>query len=74
VDLSDFVIVVVRYGRDGTLRNSAPCSHCLEMLKKYQIKRIIYSTDDNLVVSCRPCDMETPHISSGWNAFHTRFK
>ncbi len=70
MDLSDFVIVVVRFGRDGTLKNSRPCNHCLDIMEKYRIKKIIYSTDDNTVLTEKPENMERIHISSGWGAYN----
>jgi len=69
MDLSDFSIVVVRYGRDGNLKNSRPCNHCLEMMVKYRIKKIFYSTDDGSVLSEKPENMEQNHVSSGWCAY-----
>jgi len=70
MDLSDFVIVVVRYGRDGCLKNSRPCNHCLDMMIKYRIKKIIYSTDDGTVLTEKPENMEHLHVSSGWGAYN----
>jgi hypothetical protein len=70
VDLSDYTILVIRYGRDGTLRNSRPCSHCLEMMEFYKIKKIHYSTDDGSLISEKPENMERVHVSSGWSAFN----
>lgn len=69
VDLSDFVIVVVRYGKDGTLKNSRPCNHCLDIMERYRIKKIIYSTDDNTILVDKPEKMERIHVSSGWGAY-----
>jgi hypothetical protein len=69
VDMSDYIIVVVRYGRDGCLKNSRPCNHCLDTMEKYRIKKIIYSTDDGTVTTDKPENMERTHTSSGWNAF-----
>ena len=63
------IIAVVRFGRDGTLKNSRPCNHCLDAMKFYRIKKIMYSTDDGTIKSERPQDMEHLHISSGWSAF-----
>jgi hypothetical protein len=68
-DLSNCVIAVVRFGKDGSLRNSRPCNHCLDSMKFYRIKKIMYSTDDGIIESERPVDMEPMHISSGWSAF-----
>lgn len=44
---------------------SAPCNNCLEMMKFLNIKRIVYSKDNNEFVSCKPCDLNINHISAG---------
>jgi hypothetical protein len=69
VDLSDHTIMVVRIGKDGNLRNSRPCNHCLETMIKYKIKRIVYSTEEGSIVSEKPENMEKTHVSSGWKSF-----
>ena len=71
IDLSDHVIIVVRLGRDGLLKNSRPCNQCLETMTKYRIKKIMYSTDSGTFYSEKPCAMEHLHESSGWLAFKT---
>ena len=71
IDLSDHVIIVVRVGRDGLFKNSRPCNQCLEIMTKYRIKKILYSTDTGCFHSEKPCDMEHLHVSSGWTAFNT---
>ncbi len=68
-DLSNCVIAVVRISNDGCLRNSRPCNNCLETMKFYRIKKIMYSTDDGIIKTEKPVDMEPMHISSGWSAF-----
>lgn len=35
------------------------------MIKFLDIKRIVYSKDNNEFVSCKPCDIEITHISAG---------
>jgi deoxycytidylate deaminase len=70
MELNNCTIAVLRFARDGSLRNSRPCNHCLESMKFYRIKKIMYSTDDGTIKSERPEDMEHLHISSGWSAFH----
>jgi pyrimidine deaminase RibD-like protein len=62
--------MVVRIGKDGELRNSRPCNHCLDTMIKYKIKKIIYSTEDGNIISEKPKDMEKNHISSGWKSFN----
>ena len=69
IDLSNYIIIVIRFGKDGNLKNSRPCNHCLETMTKYRIKKILYSNDDGIIISEKPESMEHCHISSGWNAF-----
>jgi deoxycytidylate deaminase len=69
LELDGCIIAVVRFGKDGSLRNSRPCNHCLEAMKYYRIKKIMYSTDDGTIKSEKPQSMEQSHISSGWSAF-----
>ena len=69
INLSDCVIAVVRFGKDGSLKNSRPCNHCLNTMKFYRIKKVMYSTDDGTIMSEKPELMEQLHISSGWSAF-----
>jgi deoxycytidylate deaminase len=69
INLKSYTIAVVRLGKDGKLKNSRPCNHCLETMIKFRIKKIMYSTDDGSVIAEKPIDMEKCHTSSGWNAF-----
>ena len=71
IDLSDHVIVVVRIGKMGELKNSRPCNHCLETMVKYKIKKIVYSTDEGCLVCEKPEFMTRSHVSSGWKAFNS---
>jgi len=71
IDLSDHVIVVVRFGRDGHIKNSRPCNECLQTMIKYRIKKIMYSNDSGTFTVEKPQDMEQLHMSSGWCAFKT---
>jgi deoxycytidylate deaminase len=69
VDLSDHVIVVVRFSRDGHIINSRPCNQCLDTMSKYRIKKIMYSTDEGTFKTDRPRAMEKMHTTSGWKTF-----
>ena len=62
-------MVVVRLGKDGSLKNSYPCNHCINVLKFYNIKKIIYSSDTGIIIN-KINDLNPIHISSGWNAFN----
>ena len=70
IDLSDYIIIVVRISRDGLIKNSRPCNQCLQAMKLYRIKKIVYSTDIGTFESEKPGNMEQCHVSSGWNAFN----
>ena len=39
------------------------------MMERYRIKRVVYSTDNDGIISEKPGSMERSHISSGWSAF-----
>lgn len=69
INLNDYIIVVVRFGKDGSLKNSRPCNQCLETMIKYKIKKILYSNENGDIITEKPENMEKIHISSGWNAF-----
>lgn len=58
-------VYVVRCNNKGILTESAPCVNCLNMMKFLDIKRIVYSTENNEFVSCKPCDIKITHISAG---------
>jgi deoxycytidylate deaminase len=40
------LLITIRVKKDN-IRNSAPCSNCIELIKSYGIKQIIYSDPDN---------------------------
>jgi len=61
--------VVVRRGRDGNIKNSRPCNHCIEMMTRYRIKKIIYSIENGEIACEKPENMKRLHVSSGWCAF-----
>ena len=61
--------MVVRYSKLGELKNSRPCNHCLDTMVKYKIKKIMYSTDDGIIITEKPENMKKSHTSSGWNAY-----
>ena len=69
INLKNHVIAVIRFGKDGSLRNSRPCTHCLNTMVKYNIKKIIYSTEHGEIVTEKPMCMKQTHVSSGWNAY-----
>jgi deoxycytidylate deaminase len=61
----DIVLYVVRRDAYGNFTNSAPCMNCFKVISELNIKKIVYSIEDNKFTMCKPCDYETKHISVG---------
>tara|TARA_B100001094_G_scaffold198819_1_gene192914 strand:- start:7126 stop:7329 length:204 start_codon:yes stop_codon:yes gene_type:complete len=66
--------VVVRYGKDGVLKNSRPCNNCLEVMTNYNIKKVFYSTDNDGMTGENPKYMNKCHVSGGWKNYNSIFK
>ena len=49
-DLSCAAVYVFRQRHDGSLAMARPCARCLEVIQKYGIKRICYTTDDGFAI------------------------
>ena len=43
-------LLVIRVGKDGTLRDSKPCQYCYQFIYKNGIKKIYYSTNNQEIV------------------------
>jgi tRNA(Arg) A34 adenosine deaminase TadA len=52
------------------LKNSRPCSHCVNVLKFYNIKKVVYSSEDGILITEKIKTMDSTHVSSGWNAYY----
>lgn len=55
-------IYVIRVASNGGYAMSKPCVHCLNTIKKYKIRCLLY-TDCNLIVSSLTKHVETVHVS-----------
>ena len=58
-------IIVIRINKNLALKNSRPCNHCIDKLKKIGIRKVFYSNEDGKIISEFINDMEKIHISSG---------
>lgn len=58
-------ILVIRINKNFALKNSRPCNHCIDKLRKIGIRKIFYSNKDGNIVSEFIDDMEKLHISDG---------
>jgi deoxycytidylate deaminase len=57
-------LYIVRTDNEGNYKNSAPCLNCFTVITELNIKKIIFSTEDNFQI-CKPTDYHTTHVSSG---------
>lgn len=44
-------LLVIRIDAQGNLTESKPCSHCVEVLKEYGIRKVCYSTKEGIIVT-----------------------
>ena len=66
---AQYHLLVVRLDREGRLRNSKPCSECLEFLRRFgHIDKIFYSTDDGRLTVEKLDDMYSDHLTNGSRA------
>jgi len=61
-------LVVFKVDREGNLKNSKPCQHCLKLLKRHDIGKVIYSNNDGTFISEIVRDMQenTCIVSQGF--------
>lgn len=58
-------IIVIRVDKNGELKNSRPCNHCIHSLRKLGIRKVFYSNEHGYIV-CEDLDnMELLHTSAG---------
>jgi deoxycytidylate deaminase len=61
-------LLVIRVGKDGTLRDSKPCQYCYEFIYKIGIKKIYFSTNNQEVEIMRINDINREDLTvSGSN-------
>ena len=56
---------VVRTDAKYEYKESAPCCHCMKVLKDLRVKRIVYSSSDGSFASTSPFTYSTTHVSVG---------
>lgn len=70
--LKNVNLYVVRRNTLGEMRNSAPCKTCCKLIKKFNIKNIIYSNKIGQLVKIRAKDFNNEHISLGNKAIEKK--
>lgn len=56
--------------KDGLLKNSRPCNHCVESLKMFGIRNIYYSNDHGQIIKERVITLEQTHVSGGQRRYY----
>jgi len=59
------ILYVVRVGNSYATKDSAPCSKCAETIKKFGIKKIVYSMGDETYNCVNAKDYEAKSVCSG---------
>lgn len=60
-DMKKLTIIVIRLS-NGELHESRPCNACLEMIRRYMIKHVYYSTKNNIIYE-RSSEMTFQHTA-----------
>lgn len=64
--MSNLDIIIIRISpKDSLLKNSRPCDHCIDSLRKFHIKRVYYSNEYGEIVCEKIEDMKKMHVCSG---------
>ena len=58
-------LYVVRCDKNNNLQDSAPCCNCLNTIINLKIKKIVFSSSNNEIISINPSDLNLNHVSSG---------
>ena len=67
-------IIVIRTDKEGNLRDSKPCSHCLDNLKIFGIRSVYYSTNEGTMEKVKTEDINGDHISGRQNSYYRFLK
>jgi tRNA(Arg) A34 adenosine deaminase TadA len=62
-----FTIVVIRINNNNELKSSNPCAHCVNVMKLFGIRKVIYSTNDGDFISELLDNIQTNN-SVGYNS------
>jgi tRNA(Arg) A34 adenosine deaminase TadA len=60
-----YSIMVVRINATNHLVSSKPCTMCIQMMKRYRIKKVHYSTSDGIIISQKLSDITSDHVTDG---------
>jgi len=56
------VLYIVRTDKLRNYKQSAPCNDCLNIIKLLNLKKIVYSCDNNKFAVCKPTEYSPVHV------------
>lgn len=61
-----YIMVIVRISKDGdSFLYSKPCSLCLDMLRLFRVRKILYTEDDGSIRMVKISELTNSYISKG---------
>tara|TARA_Y100000389_G_scaffold200204_2_gene240119 strand:+ start:2682 stop:2969 length:288 start_codon:yes stop_codon:yes gene_type:complete len=54
--------------------DSAPCDNCLSVILTLKIKRLVFSSKNNTIISIKPINLEINHKSAGTKFLEKKLK
>lgn len=58
-------LYIVRRDTKGCMQDSAPCKDCHATILDLNIKKIVYSSINDNIIVCKPCNYQTEHECQG---------
>lgn len=58
-------ITIIRYTKGGNILDSYPCHHCIAVMKKYEIKYVVYFDKCGKKHKTKVDDLDNVHVSKG---------
>ena len=74
VNNKKIILYIVRTDHNGEFKESGPCVDCFEIIKKLNIKKIIFSCDNHSVIISKPRDYMPEHVSLGRRYINRQIK
>jgi hypothetical protein len=66
-------MAVIRSSRiDGSLMNSRPCEHCIDLMRQIGIKTVLYSSNNASIIKENVDEMKQDHTSFGYKYLQFR--
>ena len=65
VNFKKVTLYICRLDNSNQLRESSPCLHCMDTICLLNIKKIVYSAENNKIIICKPHTHQTRYVTPG---------